>query len=181
MTLEVYCDLQLFLLSILPLIHKLLHQVIRLASFCVCLLLVWSCFGYGDHPVIVAGEPVANNIRTRCSSEKEPLFVLSSSSWARRRTPKKFPLRSWTQEKEWWSKTIMSMRILRFLTYFSDSLGGDATSLSGRMCMTVELYRTADNSSQFYECAPLAREEVRCFLFFMPTNWSTVFNLFVLD
>ncbi|EPB76739.1 EB module [Ancylostoma ceylanicum] len=28
------------------------------------------------------------------------------------------------------------------------------------MCMTVELYRTADNSSQFYECAPLAQEEV---------------------
>ncbi|VDM75507.1 unnamed protein product [Strongylus vulgaris] len=26
--------------------------------------------------------------------------------------------------------------------------------------MTVELYRTADNSSQFYECAPLAKEEV---------------------
>ncbi|KAK6766458.1 hypothetical protein RB195_026016 [Necator americanus] len=26
--------------------------------------------------------------------------------------------------------------------------------------MTVELYRTAENSSQFYECAPLAREEV---------------------
>ncbi|EYB99677.1 hypothetical protein Y032_0121g998 [Ancylostoma ceylanicum] len=37
---------------------------------------------------------------------------------------------------------------------------GHATSLSGRMCMTVELYRTADNSSQFYECAPLAQEEV---------------------
>ncbi|ETN69056.1 EB module [Necator americanus] len=54
-------------------------------------------------------------MRTRCSSEKAPLFVLSVC---------------------------------------------DANSLSGRMCMTVELYRTADNSSQFYECAPLAREEV---------------------
>ncbi|VDL69633.1 unnamed protein product [Nippostrongylus brasiliensis] len=46
----------------------------------------------------------------------------------------------------------------------------DASPLAGRMCMTVELYRTADNSSQFYECAPLAQEEARqarrhvCFL-----------------
>ncbi|VDO20632.1 unnamed protein product [Haemonchus placei] len=36
----------------------------------------------------------------------------------------------------------------------------EASSLSGRMCMTVELYRPADNSSRFYECAPLAKEEV---------------------
>ncbi|CAJ0609653.1 unnamed protein product [Cylicocyclus nassatus] len=35
-----------------------------------------------------------------------------------------------------------------------------AESLAGRMCMTVELYRTAPNSSQFYECAPFAKEEV---------------------
>lgn len=36
----------------------------------------------------------------------------------------------------------------------------EAGSLSGRVCMTVELNRAADNSSQFYECAPLTREQI---------------------
>ncbi|KAE9414231.1 hypothetical protein Angca_007711, partial [Angiostrongylus cantonensis] len=46
---------------------------------------------------------------------------------------------------------------------------------SGRMCMTVELYRVADNSNEFYECAPLTQEEATEYN--LTDKYSGVWNL----
>uniref|UniRef100_A0A0K0DN63 EB domain-containing protein n=1 Tax=Angiostrongylus cantonensis TaxID=6313 RepID=A0A0K0DN63_ANGCA len=51
----------------------------------------------------------------------------------------------------------------------------EAICLSGRMCMTVELYRVADNSNEFYECAPLTQEEATEYN--LTDKYSGVWNL----
>ncbi|CAI5456308.1 unnamed protein product [Caenorhabditis angaria] len=56
--------------------------------------------------------------------------------------------------------------MLRFILIFAflrNITGNETPNISGKVCMTVENLRPGDNSSQYFECAPLSDEEVSGF------------------